>query len=167
MESRRSIYDGQPVAWDEPGLDQRRVREQYPHHSEEVLRSHSYRYSESYQGFGWDMVDEPSEPLELSDLWLDADQGENGDGNAFGYVGTDENDIDDDGDECEYCGWFFDWPSAKAKITSEAERQAVIDSLSTDETARHLPEIPLELAQEKLETYLAKKFPGDLDESDE
>lgn len=104
------------------------------------------------------------EPLKVSDLWLDANQGEGRHGQAFGYVGTEETDIDEDGDSCEYCGWFFDWPSAKAKITSEAERQAVIDSLDTDETARHLSHIPQELAEAKLTAYLDKKFPGDLDE---
>lgn len=102
--------------------------------------------------------------LAISDLWLDANQGLNGNDCAFGYIGTDEETTDEDGDDCEYCGWFFDWPGEKARITSEDERQAVIASLELDETCEHLPAIPHELAVEKLTAYLDKRYPNNLDE---
>jgi hypothetical protein len=88
--------------------------------------------------------------LEIADLYVVgvAVAGENPNGNALGYpagyVGGDP----------AYCGWFFDWPNFGAKITCAEERRAVIGSLSTDVTARHLPEIPLELVREKLGAYL-------------
>jgi hypothetical protein len=105
--------------------------------------------------------------LVLQDLWLDANQGTDVDDKAFGFVGTDEYYEDHNGDDLTYCGWFFTWPTQRAKITSEAERQAVIDSLEIDETERHKKEIPHELVVKKLEAYLAKKFPGDLDDEGE
>lgn len=98
--------------------------------------------------------------LDLTDLWLDANHGRGKRDQAFGYIGTDEEYEDEDGDDQEFCGWFFDWPGSKASITSEAGRQEVLDSLSADETMEHLEKIPKELAYEKLEAYLAKKFPA-------
>lgn len=99
--------------------------------------------------------------ITIKDLWLDGNQGETS-GKAFGYIGTNEEYEDEEGDSVEFCGWFFDWPSSDPRITSEAERQAVIDSLNTDETNRHNEAIPHELAVEKLTAYLAKKFPATL-----
>ncbi len=98
--------------------------------------------------------------LTARDLWLDSNQGINRYDRAFGYIGTDEETEDEDGDDVEYCGWFFDWPGKSASICTAEQRQAVIDSLETNETARDLPRIPHELAIEKLTAYLAKKFPS-------
>lgn len=105
-----------------------------------------------------------TETLTISDLWVDGKQGIGRDDCAFGYIGTDEETQDEDGDDCEYCGWFFEWPGAMAKITSEAEREQVIASLELDETSEHLPHIPHELAVERLTAYLEKKYPNNLDE---
>lgn len=87
-------------------------------------------------------------------IWLDANQGETKLGNAFGYIGA--HDTDDDGND--YCGWFFDWPSAKARVTSQAEVDAVLQTLETDETAQHLPKIPRHLAEEKLSAMLERNL---------
>lgn len=103
------------------------------------------------------------ETLALKDLWIDANQGNTKKDRAFGYIGTDEEYPHEDGDECEYCGWFFTWPGSKAKIITEDERQAVIESLELDETMQHHEGIPHELAVKKLTDYLEKKFPGNLD----
>lgn len=97
--------------------------------------------------------------LSVADLWMDADQGVNRDGCAFGYIGTDETYETESGNEMTYCGWFFDWPRAVMGIRTDAERQVVIDSLSLDEIERHRQEIPHTLAVEKLNTYLAVAFP--------
>lgn len=90
-------------------------------------------------------------------LWLDANQGDNENGQAFGYIGTNETDADGN----DYCGWFFDWPEDMAP-TAEA-REAVLGSMDLDETCRHLQPIPLDEAREALERYLDRKF--DLQES--
>ena len=87
-------------------------------------------------------------------LWLDANQGETKNGQAFGYIGTDE--TDDEGND--YCGWFFTWPGETAQIETDEEREAVLDSLDLDETCRHLTPIPSDEAREKLEAYLVAKF---------
>lgn len=94
--------------------------------------------------------------LEVSDLWLDANQGVTKNDRAFGYIGTDEEAVDEDGDECEYCGWFFTWPGSAAKCYTD-EIESVVDSLETDETARHLPAIPYDLAEERLRKMLDKR----------
>lgn len=98
------------------------------------------------------------EAMELSDLWLDANQGETKGGCAFGYIGTDESTTDADGDDCEYCGWFFTWPGASAKVTSEEQLERVVDSLETDETASHLPAITHALAEQRLRKMLEKNM---------
>ena len=105
-----------------------------------------------------------TETLTASDLWIDGKQGIGRNDCAFGYIGTDEGTQDEDGDDCEYYGWFFEWPGATAKITSEAEREQVIASLELDPMADSLPSIPHELAVERLTAYLDKKYPNNLDD---
>lgn len=83
-------------------------------------------------------------------LWLDANQGEQKDGRAFGFIGT--NDTDD------YQGWFFTWPGSTAHISTVAERETMLDSLDADETCPNDPKIPYSWARIKLETYLRSKF---------
>jgi hypothetical protein len=96
-----------------------------------------------------------NENLAISNLWYDANQGLDADDRAFGYIGTNEETVDTDGDDCEYCGWFFTWPGKRAIVTTAAEVEAVVASLETDETARHLPIIPQELVEAKLREKLA------------
>ena len=88
--------------------------------------------------------------IKRKNLWLDANQGETENGKAFGFIGV--HGVED------YCGWFFDWPSAAAKITTVAERVGVIDSLASDETSSQHPAIPYRWARQKLEKYLRATF---------
>lgn len=92
--------------------------------------------------------------LTVDNLWIDAHQGYKSNDDAFGFIGAEA-----------YCGWFFTWPGERHRINTEDERQAVIDSLETDETERHMLEIPHKLAVEKLEAYLEERFPN-LDEAE-
>lgn len=57
--------------------------------------------------------------LAISDLWLDANQGLNKNDRAFGYIGTDDTTTDEDGDDCEYCGWFL---SGRARKPASHQR---------------------------------------------
>jgi hypothetical protein len=93
--------------------------------------------------------------MTIADLWLDLNQGTQINGRAFGYVGTDE-EAESGGD---YCGWFFTWLDEKpAKLLTQTEIEQIIDSLETDETARHLPAIPHDLAQQRLRETLEKRL---------
>ena len=83
-------------------------------------------------------------------LWIDHNQGTTRDGRAFGYIGCDTDE--------EYCGWFFQWPRAAARIESVGERDAMLDSLDADSEHEDDPEIPLRLARACLATYLRDKF---------
>lgn len=83
-------------------------------------------------------------------LWLDANQGDQKNGCAFGFVGTRDTD--------DYQGWFFTWPSDRATITTVAEREAMLDSLEADETCPNEEQIPYTWARQKLEKYLRTKF---------
>lgn len=99
-----------------------------------------------------------NDTLKLKDLWLDANQGKTEHGYAFGYVGTDEETTDENGEDCGFCGWFFTWPGNRAEAT-DTEIEQVIDSLETDETRRHLPEIDYYLVEKKLRAMLKKIRP--------
>lgn len=93
------------------------------------------------------------------DLYVDGFQNVNGYGRAFGYIGTDEEYEDEDGDDVAYCGWFFTWPRSSPGISSEKERLALIESLELDEMEVDHEEIPHHLAVARLSRYLEKKFP--------
>ena len=95
--------------------------------------------------------------LKINDLWIDMNQGVQRDGRAFGFVGTDWL-TESDGQDCEYCGWFFSWPGAWPILASAEELEAVIDSLELDETASHRPQIPYELAEAALRARLEKNL---------
>ena len=87
-------------------------------------------------------------------LFLDANQGETKNGQAFGYIGT--NETTEHG--ADYCGWFFDWPGDRGHIETVAEKEAVLASLTRDETCRHLQHIPYDEASATLESYLEKFY---------
>lgn len=83
-------------------------------------------------------------------LWVDANQGTQEDGRAFGFVGTNATD--------DYQGWFFSWPGERATVTSEAEIEAIIDSMETDSTRPNDPEIPYRFAEFVLRRMLHKRL---------
>jgi len=83
-------------------------------------------------------------------LFIDERQGLDMHGKAFGFIGTSATD--------EYRGWFFTWPGKTAAIASVAEREAVIDSLETDETCPNDSPIPFRFARQILEKRLKAKF---------
>lgn len=89
--------------------------------------------------------------IKRSNLWIDANQGNQEDGRAFGFVGV-------SGTDDDYCGMFFSWPRDTVGITSVAEREAVIDSLEYDETTQHETEIPRRWCQQKLRAYLRANY---------
>ena len=61
--------------------------------------------------------------MKLSDgYYLDENQGQDGDGMAYGYIGRTVGGQD-------YQGWFFTWPSDEATITRAAHRQQMLASL--------------------------------------
>jgi hypothetical protein len=94
--------------------------------------------------------------LEISDLWIDENQGTTIHDRAFGYVGSSVPTQDEDGEEREYCGWFFTWPTGRATCYTD-EIESVVESLETDETCRHLPEIDYSLAEAKLRALLDRR----------
>lgn len=102
----------------------------------------------------------PMSTLTSTDLWIDlsqgtTDRGHRGSERAFGYVGTEEEYKDADGDSLAYCGWFFTWPDARpAKELTEAQIEAMVESLERDETASHREAIPLAMAEEVLRAQI-------------
>ena len=88
--------------------------------------------------------------IKMNSIFLDSNQGEQKNGCAFGFIGTNATD--------DYQGWFFTWPSSTATIASVAERDQVIESLDADETQPLGPTIPIRWARIKLEKYLKSKF---------
>lgn len=97
--------------------------------------------------------------LSIGDLWLDPHQGRDGVGRAFGYIGTNETYEDEDGDNAEFCGWFFTWPCRDASVTTTEAKEAVVDSLELDEMSNHRRPIPRNLAVAELTAYLDERFP--------
>jgi len=97
--------------------------------------------------------------VKLTDLWLDSYQGQTRNDRAFGYVGTELEYEDEDGEERQYCGWFFTWPREEPGIATFRERDAVIASLDRDETMSGSDAIPIRLAEKKLLSHLRKRFP--------
>ena len=88
--------------------------------------------------------------IAVSDILIDANQGETQDGRAFGFTlvpGLDD-----------YCGMFFTWPRADVGIRSVAEREAMLDSLEYDETTQYEPHVPRAVARRALERYLKNKY---------
>lgn len=98
----------------------------------------------------------PMSMLTTTDLWIDLCQGTTDRATreserAFGYVGTEEEYEDSDGESLAYCGWFFTWPDARpAKELTDAEIDAMVESLERDETASHRESIPRALVEEVL-----------------
>ena len=83
-------------------------------------------------------------------LYIELNQGEQIHGQAYGYIGTYE--TDDDGEEI--AGYFFTWPGATATITTQAEKEAVLDSLELDEITQADKWIPQGEAYDLLEKTL-------------
>ena len=79
-------------------------------------------------------------------LWIDADQGTDRNDRAFGFIGTSAGD--------DYQGWFFSWPREQAGIETDAELEAVIDSMEADEITSAYPQIPYRYAVARLRTFL-------------
>ena len=88
--------------------------------------------------------------MKRKNLWVEANQGVQKDGRAYGFVGT--SDVD------EYQGWFFVWPGREAQIRTVAERESVIESLEADDTCSAHAQIPYAWARQKLDRYLREKF---------
>ena len=63
--------------------------------------------------------------LRRKDIYVDFYQGINRDGQAFGYVGAPEKDVQ---------GWFFDYPDERAGVHSVADIENCISTLNPDES---------------------------------
>lgn len=86
----------------------------------------------------------------IVNLYIELNQGEQVHGKAFGYIGTHDNTSDGE----DIVGYFFCWPGKAATITTQAEKEAGLDSLELEGFAREDEQIPVDEAYALLETTL-------------
>ncbi|CAE6779599.1 hypothetical protein [Nitrospira defluvii] len=90
-------------------------------------------------------------------LYIELNQGEQIHGQAYGYIGR--NETDNDGEDI--AGYFFTWLGATAVVTTQAEKEAVLESLELDEITQAdewIPQgEPYDLLEKTLDEILAEQ----------
>ncbi len=86
--------------------------------------------------------------IRKKDCWIDANQGEQKNGCAFGFVGNDD----------DTCGWFFTYPRETTDVQTDEEIEGIIKTLDPDESEGGSPRVPLRWAEQLLRVRLEKKL---------